>query len=128
MSTLGDCSKNSRMSRASSFFGVDLGGATKEHPPAGAVTRSDAREGKGPLTLPRCPKEFALSKGWDPFFPPGWRQQRGMRQFFNNLLAGHGEANTRARRALSKSRYNGGDPRLPGVDNHRRSVRRGGGR
>jgi hypothetical protein len=22
----------------------------------------------------RCPKEFAPRKGWDPFFPPGWRQ------------------------------------------------------
>ena len=25
--------------------------------------------GRGPLTLPWCPKEFAPRKGWDPFFP-----------------------------------------------------------
>ena len=71
---------------------------------------------EGPLTLPRCPKEFTPRKGWDPFFPPGLRpfsalavspslsvalrlrpalgslrssensQQRGIREFFNSLL------------------------------------------
>ena len=35
--------------------------------------------GRGPLTFPWCPKEFAPRKGWDPFFPPGLRHFFGPR-------------------------------------------------
>ena len=34
------------------LFGADIDGGTKEHPLKGLRLRSDAREGKGPLTLP----------------------------------------------------------------------------
>ncbi len=98
--------------------------------------------GKGPLTLPRCPKEFAPRKGWDPFFPPGlrhfsalavstslsvalrlrpalgsWRsfenwQQRGIREFFDSLLARtppreQGQKRIYARTARKQSVFSG---------------------